>query len=261
MTKPPGRRNAELEAWDRELKGARGDGDGPAPAGEASPEPGGQPPQPEVPDQPTGEGPGAPPPAPGSDGGEAPPSPGAAAAERGRPASPPPDAGVATQGDSESVAQGRTAPVAGEESSPAAPATWSSPDDGVTTEVLLRDLIIFQVKLLLDGLKDIVLSPLSIAAVLWDLVPSRNAPRGRAFYQILKVGERFDLWLNLYNPSHAQRQDHEGLLEAGAHSADSLMGKLEQLARTEAEKKKGWQGVVQPPPRGQKPEKGNDLEA
>jgi hypothetical protein len=121
------------------------------------------------------------------------------------------------------------------------------PSEGVSHEVLARDLIIFQVKLLLDGLKDLVLSPLSIMAVLWDLVPSRNAPRGRAFYQVLKIGERFDLWLNLYNPSSRERQDHEGLLEAGVHSADSLMGKLEQLAREEAgrqtkgkAKKGGW---------------------
>lgn len=260
MTKPPGRRNAELEAWDRELRGATGAGDEPSPSAEASPEAGEQPPQPEVPDQPTGEASGAPAPDPGSGGGDAPSSPRGEPAEPGHPASPPPDAGVAAPGDPESVAQGRTAPVAGEEPHQGAPATWTSPDDGVTTEVLLRDLIIFQVKLLLDGLKDIVLSPLSIAAVLWDLVPSRNAPRGKAFYQILKVGERFDLWLNLYNPSHAQRQDHEGLLEAGVHSADSLMGKLEQLARAEAQKKE-WQGVVQAPLRGQKPKKGKDLEA
>lgn len=119
--------------------------------------------------------------------------------------------------------------------------------EGVPTEVLARDLIIFQVKLLMDGLKDLVLSPLSIMAVLWDLIPSRNAPRGRAFYQVLKIGERFDLWLNLYNPSSRQRQDHEGLLEAGVHSADSLLGKVEQLAREEAgrktrgkAKKGGW---------------------
>ena len=260
MTKPPGRRNAALEAWDRELRGNTGAGEEPAAAGEESPEAPDHPPQPEVRDQPTLEGPGALPPAPGSGGGEASPSPGAEAARRERPAPTPTDPGVAAHGDPEPVRQGSPAPVADEEHTQGAHPTWSSPDDGVTTEVLLRDLIIFQVKLLLDGLKDVILSPLSIAAVLWDLVPSRNAPRGKAFYQVLKVGERFDLWLNLYNPSHAQRQDHEGLLEAGVHSADSLMGKLEQLARAEAEKKE-WQGVVQAPLRGQKPKKGRDLEA
>ncbi len=250
MTKQPGRRNADLEAWDRELRGTTGAGDEPAPDREVPREAPGGPPRPEVPDQAPGERPG----------GEVPPPTDRGAGDRARPASPPPDTGAAAHGDPQPVAEADPGPPIRGEHHPAPPPTWSSPDDGVTTEVLLRDLIIFQVKLLLDGLKDIVLSPLSIAAVLWDLVPSRNAPRGRAFYQILKVGERFDLWLNLYNPSHAQRQDHEGLLEAGAHSADSLMGKLEQLARAEA-KKKEWQGGGSTSLRGEKPRGGNDLEA
>lgn len=215
MNKPPGRRNAELEAWDRELKGDAGE------AEEAA--------------QPIGPGP-------------------AEAVDSG-PASPP-DGAPGQEGPPSAAAGGPPASQprrpADEEADPGAhPAPWDAREEGVTTEVLLRDLIIFQVKLLLDGLKDVVLSPLAIAAVLWDLVPSRNAPRGRAFYQILKVGERFDLWLNLYNPSHAQRQDHEGLLEAGVHSADSLMGKLEQLARAEAEKQS----------RGRKGKGHHDLEA
>lgn len=208
MTKQPPRRNVELEAWDRELRGPAEDGDETDP-GEARPEA----PTEEAPTLPPGAGPGG----------------ATTAGSAGR------TAGPATAPEGVAAADSRqTTDEEVVDGGP--PASWNSPDEGVTTEILLRDLIIFQVKLLLDGLKDIVLSPLAIAAVLWDLVPSRNAPRGRAFYQILKVGERFDLWLNLYNPTSTQRADHEGLLEAGVHSADSLMGKLEQLARTEAAK-------------------------
>lgn len=257
MTTPPGRRNAELEAWDRELRGTAGDegeeapppaGAGPAaangtlaagdPGAGVDPGDAGDP----IPAGRTDDGSGA-------AGGEA------AEGARGRPVEP--------SGAAEGVPADRARRPAADEEEPegATPAPWNAQDEGVTTEVLLRDLIIFQVKLLLDGLKDVVLSPLAIAAVLWDLVPSRNAPRGRAFYQVLKVGERFDLWLNLYNPSSAERQDHEGLLEAGVHSADSLMGKLEQLARAEAEKQKGWQGIVSPPLRGQGPKGRRDPEA
>jgi hypothetical protein len=110
--------------------------------------------------------------------------------------------------------------------------------EGVSTEVLVRDLLIFQLKLFMDGVKDLVLSPLSILAVLWDLVPSRKGYRGRAFYHVLKIGERYDLWLNLYTPARDARVQGEGLLEAGVHSADSLVGKLEELARQEASRQK-----------------------
>lgn len=109
---------------------------------------------------------------------------------------------------------------------------------GVSTEVLIRDLLIFQLKLFMDGVKDIVLSPLAILAVLWDLVPSRGGYRGRTFYQVLKIGERYDLWLNLYTPAREARVQGEGLLEAGVHSADSLVGKLEEMARQEAARQK-----------------------
>lgn len=125
---------------------------------------------------------------------------------------------------------------------PATAEAGGAPDaTGPTTEVLVRDLLIFQLKLFLDGIKDIVLSPLSVLAVLWDLVPSRRSRKGEAFYRVLKLGERYDLWLNLYNPAREARARGEGLLEAGAHSADSLVGKLEQLAREEA-RRQGWTG-------------------
>lgn len=120
-------------------------------------------------------------------------------------------------------------------------------EEGVATDVLIRDLLIFQVKLFLDGVKDIVLSPLSIAAVLWDLIPSRKGYRGRTFYQVLKIGERYDLWLNLYTPAREARTQGEGLLEAGVHSADSLVGKIEQLARNEAERQKRRSGSRETP--------------
>ena len=117
------------------------------------------------------------------------------------------------------------------------------PEEGVETEVLVRDMLIFQVKLFLDGVKDIVLSPLAILAVVWDLIPSRKGYRGRTFYQVLRMGERFDLWLNLYTPAKEARTRGEGLLEAGAHSADSLVGKIEQLAREEAARQKRKAGA------------------
>ncbi len=117
------------------------------------------------------------------------------------------------------------------------------PEEGVETEVLVRDMLIFQLKLFLDGVKDIVLSPLAVLAVLWDLIPSRKGYRGRTFYQVLRMGERFDLWLNLYTPAREARTRGEGLLEAGAHSADSLVGKIEQLAREEAARQKRKAGA------------------
>jgi len=95
-------------------------------------------------------------------------------------------------------------------------------------QVIIRDLLIFQVKLWLDGLKDIVLSPVSIGAATLDLLlgPTRRGPR---LYTVLRIGERFDLWLNLFGGADSARRSPDGLF-AGSHPGDgTMLGALEEL--------------------------------
>lgn len=92
---------------------------------------------------------------------------------------------------------------------------------------LLRDFLIFEVKLFLDGLKDVVMSQVAIVAVLWDLI---SRQRGRRFYSVLRLTERFDLWLNLYGAARRAEESGEGLFEESAAGSDSLLGRLEELA-------------------------------
>lgn len=102
------------------------------------------------------------------------------------------------------------------------------PGDGVSRWVILRDLAIFQIKLFLDGLKDIVLSPAAlVAAGLGILFGGKR--RGRLFYFVLRVGERFDLWLNLFGAS--ERADMDGLFGGSKAGTDSYLGQLEQSVR------------------------------
>jgi hypothetical protein len=98
------------------------------------------------------------------------------------------------------------------------------------SRVLLRDLVIFQVKLALDGIKDVVLSPLSIVATLLDLVlgPPASGPR---LYRVLRIGERFDLWLNLYRPAVHAGVNPDGLWGESRAGDDTLLGRLEQWGR------------------------------
>jgi hypothetical protein len=84
-------------------------------------------------------------------------------------------------------------------------------DDRPSRGVILRDLLIFQVKLWFDGLKDVVLSPLSIVAVVVDVL-FRRPGRKSLFYRVMSLGERFDLWLNLYGPAQRAEEGREGLL-------------------------------------------------
>ncbi|HEX2187982.1 MAG TPA: hypothetical protein VHG51_03740 [Longimicrobiaceae bacterium] len=99
------------------------------------------------------------------------------------------------------------------------------PDPPVPSRgALLRDVLIFQVKLGLDGLKDLVLSPASIAAAVVDFVF-----RTRLFYVVLRVGERFDLWLNLFGAAQRAGREREGLFGASRAGDPTLLGQLERL--------------------------------
>lgn len=65
---------------------------------------------------------------------------------------------------------------------------------------LVRDLAVFQGKLFVDGIKDLVLSPVSLVAALLGLLLDRRDP-GRSFYAVLRWGHGFDRWVNLFGAS------------------------------------------------------------
>lgn len=81
----------------------------------------------------------------------------------------------------------------------ALPATIA-PDHTQQRWQLVRDLAVFQAKLVVDGLKDLVLSPVSLFAALVGLVLDRSDP-GRSFYTVLRWGHGFDRWVNLFGAS------------------------------------------------------------
>lgn len=94
--------------------------------------------------------------------------------------------------------------------------------------IILRDLAIFQVKLFLDGVKDIVLAPLAgIAALVDVLVPGNGG--GQRFYAVIRMGERFDRWLNLYSAAEHAGENEEGLLGGERAPVDSMLGRIESI--------------------------------
>ncbi|NJD20490.1 MAG: hypothetical protein FIA95_14565, partial [Gemmatimonadetes bacterium] len=83
-----------------------------------------------------------------------------------------------------------------------------------TRGVTLRDYVIFQIKLWLDGFKGLTVIILSTGALVLDFIAGQGR-RPRLFYTVVRASERFDRWLNLY--AAVER------LEAG-ESDDGLFG-------------------------------------
>lgn len=101
-----------------------------------------------------------------------------------------------------------------------------------TRGVTIRDFAIFQIKLAIDGFKDVGVIGLSIVAIVLDILSGKGR-RPRLFYSVLKLSERFDQWLNLHGA--AERLDdpdnEDGLFGGSEAGSDSLLGKIEQAVR------------------------------
>jgi hypothetical protein len=100
--------------------------------------------------------------------------------------------------------------------------------EGRTRWVILRDLGIFQVKLFLDGAKDLILVPLSIGAVALDLFLPGARP-GQRFYTVMRLGEKYDRWLSLFAAADKADALDDGLFGASRAGSPSFIGRLEEI--------------------------------
>ncbi|MFQ5529340.1 MAG: hypothetical protein ACE5FP_03250 [Gemmatimonadota bacterium] len=90
---------------------------------------------------------------------------------------------------------------------------------------LVRDIIVFQIKLALDGLRDLVFSPLSIGAGLIDLLTGGDRP-GRYFYEVRALGGRTEGWINLFGAPNLPGRNE---LSARGPTIDSFVKQVEGL--------------------------------
>ena len=100
---------------------------------------------------------------------------------------------------------------------------------------LIREVLVFQVKLVVDGLKDIVLGPLALTAGLLDLARSTPIEEG-LFHTVLRSGARFDRWVGLFDAVERPKPPPERSLPASPDAPApppeaSLEIHLDQLER------------------------------
>lgn len=108
----------------------------------------------------------------------------------------------------------------------------SDPPDSVDRWTLIRDVVAFQGKLVLDGLRDLLLSPLSIAAAILALATGGDKP-GRQFYDLLYLGRRSEHWINLFGATRHVKPPAFHTDEG--NNIDALIDRLDEVARTKYE--------------------------
>lgn len=63
---------------------------------------------------------------------------------------------------------------------------------------LIRDIAVLQVKLIVDGLRDLILVPASLIAGIVSIVRSTEGKPGAEFYTLVSIGKQSERWINLF---------------------------------------------------------------
>lgn len=97
----------------------------------------------------------------------------------------------------------------------------------------VRDVAVFQLKLLLDNVRDIVLMPVALAAALIDLV-FRGEREGARFYKVLRWGAHSEDVIDVY--SAIEHHEPGDFKINPAYTVDGVIARLEGVVVREVEK-------------------------
>ena len=110
---------------------------------------------------------------------------------------------------------------------------------------LFKDAVAFQIKLSLDALRDILLSPVSMICIVVDLVKGHTHDKS-LFYKLMRLGHESDSWLNLFgtrSDTLSQSQKISSQCDANnsnapylENNADQLIEKLEKMMNDSQQK-------------------------
>lgn len=98
---------------------------------------------------------------------------------------------------------------------------------GTSNWTLIRDAAVFQVKLLVDGFRDLVLIPASFVAALMSLWSSRDGRPGPQFYRLLGVGKRSEHWIDLFAAYHRAPEEFVGDIKDNDSNIDDIVHRVE----------------------------------
>ncbi|MDH5621651.1 MAG: hypothetical protein OEY74_06180 [Gammaproteobacteria bacterium] len=109
-------------------------------------------------------------------------------------------------------------------------------DPTVERWTLIRDIGVLQVKLLVDGLRDLVLVPLSLIAGIASLVSTQGGKPGPYFYQLMAWGKESEHWINLFAAVDNAPDEIEGPPGLGNRDIDEIVGRLESFVKDEVKR-------------------------
>jgi hypothetical protein len=96
----------------------------------------------------------------------------------------------------------------------------------------MRDVVVFQIKMLLDNVRDFALMPISLVAAVIDLL-SKGEREGALFYRVLRWGSHSEKVIDVYSAI----EDQQGEFVIGrSYTVDGVIARLENVLARECEK-------------------------
>lgn len=94
---------------------------------------------------------------------------------------------------------------------------------------LIRDIAVLQVKLVIDGLRDLILVPASLLAGLVSLVKSEHGQPGPQFYRLLGYGKESERMINLFGAYSNRPESTDDPDRFGNVDIDDLVSRVESF--------------------------------
>jgi hypothetical protein len=92
---------------------------------------------------------------------------------------------------------------------------------------LARDIVVLQAKLLVDGLRDLILVPASLVVGIFSVVAFDKDRPGAEFYRLLYAGKQSEHWINLFGALKNAPPDLEEVKGFPDADMDEIVGRLE----------------------------------
>ncbi len=102
-------------------------------------------------------------------------------------------------------------------------------DPQLTNRTLVRDVVVFQFKLIVDGIRDFVLVPVALLAGLVSLVSGDNGKPGPQFYQLLEAGKKSEHWIDLFGATRHSPSDLVDRVHFPEASMDEFLDRFEDF--------------------------------
>ena len=103
-----------------------------------------------------------------------------------------------------------------------------APENTVDRWTLMRDIGVLQVKLIVDGLRDFILVPVSLVVGIYSLVQT-DRPEDNQFYSLLQVGRKSERWINLFGAADRVRVPGIERVNFPQDDIDSLVKRFEDF--------------------------------